>query len=322
MATPHGFRFSTNTFGLRSGADFAAYCRRVEELGYDTLFAADHLGSSAPFQMLVAAAAVTSRLRLGTLVLNVPFWNPALLAREIATADILTGGRLEVGLGSGHMKWEFDEAGIEFESFGARADRLEATIAEIGAIFAAGGYEQRRALEEHFGLAPLLPAQKRGFGGYGPPLLVAGTGQRVLRIAARDADIIGIAGTRQVAGKPPGALRLCTAAETDDVVRFARAQAGERADTAEWNVLVQLVKVTDDRRAVAAEELAKDPDETMSVDDFLEAPYILIGTVPEIAAQMLRYRERFGFTYYTVHGPFAEEFSQVIDYLRTNVAAG
>src|SRR5215469_13757964 len=143
MATPHEFRFSTNIFGLKSPADFAAYCRRVEELGYDTLFAADHLGSSAPFQMLVAAAAATSRLRLGTLVLNAPFWNPALLAREIATADILTGGRLEVGLGSGHMKWEFDEAGIEFEPFGARADTLASTISELSRLFAGDGYQQQ-----------------------------------------------------------------------------------------------------------------------------------------------------------------------------------
>ena len=101
------FRFSSNIFGLTSRDEFAAMCRRAESYGYDTIFAVDHLGDAAPFQAVVAAAAATERLRVGTLVVNVPFWNPALLAREIATADILTGGRLEVGLGSGHMKWEF-----------------------------------------------------------------------------------------------------------------------------------------------------------------------------------------------------------------------
>jgi alkanesulfonate monooxygenase SsuD/methylene tetrahydromethanopterin reductase-like flavin-dependent oxidoreductase (luciferase family) len=111
------FRFSTNTYGLTSGADFAGFCRRAEDLGYDTIFAADHLGDAAPFQQAVAAAAATERVRVGTLVINVPFWNVALLAREIATADILTEGRLEVGLGSGHMKWEFDEAGIAWEPY-------------------------------------------------------------------------------------------------------------------------------------------------------------------------------------------------------------
>src|SRR5215470_16753484 len=288
-------------------------CQHVEDLGYDTLFATDHLGGGAPFQLAVAAAQATSRLRVGTLVLNAPFWNPALLAREIVTADVLTDGRLEVGLGAGHMKWEFDAAGIAWEGFGARTDRMTATIAEISRIFAAGGYAQRRALEEHFGLKPLLPVQLRGFGGYGPPLLVAGTGERVLRTAATYADIVGIAGTRQVAGQPPGTFRLCTAEEADDLVAFARSCAGPRA--VEWQVLVQLVRVTDDRRAVAA-ELAEQFGPGMSAADILQTPFLLIGTVDEIAAQVIAGRERYGFTYYTVHGPYAEEFAPVIERVR------
>ncbi len=290
-------------------------CKHVEELGYDTLFATDHLGGGAPFQLAVAAAQATSRLRVGTLVLNAPFWNPALLAREIVTADVLTDGRLEVGLGAGHMKWEFDEAGIAWEGFGTRTDRMTVTIAEISRIFAAGGYPQRRALEEHFGLKPLLPVQLRGFGGYGPPLLVAGTGDRVLRTAAAYADIVGIAGTRQVAGQPPGTFRLCTATEADERVAFARSCAGPRA--IEWQVLVQLVRVTDDRRAVA-EELAGQYGPGMSPLDLLQTPFMLIGTVEEIAAQVLAGRERYGFTYYTVHGPFAEEFAPVIERVRAS----
>jgi probable F420-dependent oxidoreductase len=315
MGAAGGFRFSTNVFGVTSRADFVAYCQRVEELGYDTLFAADHLGSYAPFPMIVAAAQATSRLRLGTLVLNVPFWNPALLAREIATADVLTDGRLEVGLGSGHMKWEFDAADIPWEGFTARAERLEQAIEQIGRIFAAGGYEQRRATEEHYGTGPLLPVQKAGFGGYGPPLIVAGTGERVLRVAARQASIIGIAGAKQARGKPPGTLRLCSAREADEAVKFARAQAGGRAADVEWNVLVQLVKVTSDRRAVA-EELAKDPDDGLSVEEILQTPFLLFGTVDEMAAQIAANRERYGFSYYSVHAPFAEEFAPVIERLR------
>jgi probable F420-dependent oxidoreductase len=193
MTDSRRFRFSTNVFGLTSRAEFVGFAQRVEALGYDTLFAADHLASYAPFQMVVAAAQATSRIRLGTLVLNVPFWNPALLAREIATADVLTDGRLEVGLGSGHMKWEFDAAGIRWEGFGARAERLEQAIEEIGRIFAQGGYEQRGAADERSGTKPLLPTQQAGFGGFGPPLIVAGTGERVLRVAGRRATIIGIA---------------------------------------------------------------------------------------------------------------------------------
>lgn len=113
------FRFSTNVFGIRSKNEFLATCVRVEQLGYDTIFAADHLGIPAPFPTMVAAADATERLRVGTLVLNAEFWNPALLAREVATVDMLTEGRLELGLGAGHMKWEFDEAA----SSGGRSGR-------------------------------------------------------------------------------------------------------------------------------------------------------------------------------------------------------
>ncbi len=157
--------------------------------------------------MVVAAAAATQRLRVGTLVVNVPFWNPALLAREIATADILTGGRLEVGLGSGHMKWEFDEAGIPWQPPSARADRLSATIGELSRLFAGEGYEQQAELRQRLGFPPLLPVQHRGFGGHGPPLLVGGSGDLVLRIAAETADVVGIGGLFQIKGQPPGWIR-------------------------------------------------------------------------------------------------------------------
>jgi alkanesulfonate monooxygenase SsuD/methylene tetrahydromethanopterin reductase-like flavin-dependent oxidoreductase (luciferase family) len=122
--TTRDFRFSFNIFGLTTRQAFAGTCREGERYGYDTVFAADHLGLPAPFPLLVAAAEATERMRVGVLVLNVPFWNPAVLAREVATTDILTGGRLEVGLGAGHMKWEFDEAGIDWQP---RAHRRRAS---------------------------------------------------------------------------------------------------------------------------------------------------------------------------------------------------
>jgi len=127
-------------------------------------------------------------------VLNAPFWNPTLLAREVAATDVLIGGRLELDLGAGHMKWEFDEADIAWESFGARAERLRATIGQLHREFARDGYKQQAALRDDFGIPVLRPIQHRGFGGYGPPLIVGGTGDRILQIAAEQADIISIAG--------------------------------------------------------------------------------------------------------------------------------
>ncbi|MCI2416541.1 TIGR03621 family F420-dependent LLM class oxidoreductase [Saccharopolyspora sp. K220] len=309
------FRFSYNIFGIESHSTFVETCRRAEQHGYDTVFAADHLGTASPFPALVAAAQATERLKVGTLVLNASFWNPALLAREIATTDLLTGGRLEVGLGSGHMKWEFDEAGIAWQPFGARAERLRETIDELGRLFAADGYDQQAAMRENLGVPVLRPVQRDGFGGYGPPLLVGGTGDRILKIAAETADIIGIAGAFQLKGQPPGTLRIGTAAEADDRVRYAREHVGKRADQVQWHVLTQTVLETDDRRAEAEKMLAK-YGPMMTVDELLETPFVFIGSIEQMAEQVLRNYNRYGFTYYTVHGPYMDTFAPVISRVR------
>jgi probable F420-dependent oxidoreductase len=302
------FRFSSNVFSVVSRDAFVDRCRQAERFGYDTVFAPDHLGAPAPFPVLVAAAQATQRLRVGTLVLNVPFWNPALLAREVATTDILTDGRLELGLGAGHMKSEFDEAGIAWEPFGTRAARLENMIGELERFF-------RRAQKELPGGRAPQPAQRVGFNGSGPPLIVGGTGDRILRIAAQHADIVAIAGVYQVKGQPPGTFRLATAAEADERVRFARERAGDRADAIEWHVLIQAVLETDDRRGTA-EQLRAKFESDISVDEMLETPFLLIGTVDEMAEQLVRNRERYGFTYITVHDPYMEAFAPVIERLR------
>jgi probable F420-dependent oxidoreductase len=315
------FRFSYNIFSVTSRDDFVAECRAAEEFGYDTVFAADHLGIPAPFPLLVAAAEATQRLRVGTLVLNVAFWNPALLAREVATTDILTDGRLELGLGSGHMKWEFDEASIGWQGPAARAAALEQTISELRRFFSTEFAELRD------GAAGPKPVQRAGFGGYGPPLLVGGTGDAVLQIAGQHAQIIGVAGVYQVKGQSPGTFRLGSPAEVDERIAFARAQAGARADEIEWHLLAQAVVVTDDRHAGAEKLVAEqhkrfeslgvtDERAVLTVDDALESPFLLIGTVDEIAAQLRGSRERWGYSYITVHQPYMRTFGPVISRLR------
>jgi probable F420-dependent oxidoreductase len=304
------FRFSCNFFRVEPGQEFVEKCQRVERYGYDTVFAPDHVGAPAPFPMLVAAAAATERIRVGTLVLNASFWNPTLLAREIATTDILTAGRVEVGLGAGHMKWEFELAGIDWDPFAARCDRLAATITDLGRIF------EHEVSPLPGGQMP-RPIQRHGFGGAGPPLLVGGTGDRILRIAAEHANIIGLAGVYQIPGKPPGTFRLGTAAEADERVRFVREHAGERADELEWQVLIQMVVETDDRRATAKDVVTRLGD-TMTIDEALKTPFLLIGTVDEMADQLIRARDRYHFTYFTVHEPYLEALAPVIAHLRPN----
>jgi probable F420-dependent oxidoreductase len=326
------FRFSFNVFGMTTRQAFVEECRQAEQYGYDEVFSADHVGMAAPFPTLIAAAQATERMRVGPLVLNVPFWNPVLLAREVATADILTDGRLDVGLGAGHMKWEFDAAGIAWAPFAARAAAMERAIGEL-----------QRYFTGQIGQPPSSwplprPVQRTGFGGSGPPLLIGGTGDSVLRIAAQHAQIVGIAGAYQVKGAPPGTFRLGTAQEADERARFARRCAGSRAGEIEWHLLTQAVIVTDDRRGAAEQLLLDDrrdaaevaegagglaktagalaDRDVLTLDQALETPFLLIGTIDEIAAQLRRSRERWGFSFITVHEPYMPAFAPVIERLR------
>ncbi len=293
------FRFGFNVRGLRSRDELTDFCRKAERHGYDVALVPDHLGRNrpGPFATVVAMAGAVERLRVGTFVLNVGFWNPTLLAREVATADQLTSGRLELGLGAGHMKSEFDAAGIPWQAHPERVRRLASTIDELDRLLG----------DEQNGYDTLQRPR--------PPLLVAGTGDGMLRLAAERADIVGHGGILQATGQPPGTFRIATASEMDERVRFFREQAGARADSIEANILVQRVVVTDDRRGAAARFLGE-YGPSLTVDEVLEAPVLLFGTVREIAAQVRERRERFGFSYVCVHEGYVDEFAPVVELLR------
>ncbi|WCN06141.1 TIGR03621 family F420-dependent LLM class oxidoreductase [Streptomyces sp. M92] len=180
------YRFGVNLTVPAPAEGWSAKCRRAEELGYDVIQVPDHLGMVAPFPALVAAARDTDRPRLGTFVLNAAFRNPALLAREVATTDALTGGRLELGPGTGYVPAEHDTAGLPFGSPGERVDHLRRTVEEL---------ERLLGDEEHLP----RPAQRSGV-----PLLIGGNGDRMLEPAARRADIAAFtrAGVRCGAVRP------------------------------------------------------------------------------------------------------------------------
>ncbi|WP_018654936.1 TIGR03621 family F420-dependent LLM class oxidoreductase [Actinomadura flavalba] len=306
------FRFGYNVRGLGTAADLAVDARRAEAFGYDVALVPDHLGGPSPFVTAQALADATDGLRVGTLVLNNGFWNPHLLAREVASVDRLSGGRFELGLGSGHMKWEFDAAGIAWEPFRERSARLAATIATLGRIFADPMYAERADLHEQHGIPVLEPVQRTGFGGSGPPLLVGGTGDTVLEIAAAHADTVAVAGVFQAPGEPPGTFRLGTAAQAAERVAFVRDRLGGR--DAELSMLLQRVTLTGDRRAAAEETARLLP--YLSVDEILETPFLAFGTPEQIAAQLRAHREEYGFSYVTVHGPFMEHLGPAIELLR------
>ncbi|MCB5909198.1 LLM class F420-dependent oxidoreductase [Streptomyces pinistramenti] len=290
------FRFGLNMLTIDSGPTWREKCRRGEELGYDVLLVPDHLGRPAPFPALVAAADATERPRVGTFVLNAGFFSPALLAREVATTDALTGGRLELGLGTGYVRAEHDDAGLPWGSPGERVDHLTRTVEELDRLLGDPGY------------APKAAQQPR------PPLLIGGNGPRMLRLAAKHAQIAAFSGGRQAPGKPEGTLELLTAEQVAaSVARYQEFAAG-RTEPAELNILVQQVLVTDDRRAAAREFAAHGVG--LDEDQVLEAPTLLIGTPEQMADQLRERRERYGFSYITVLDPFMEAFAPVIAVLQ------
>ncbi|MFC8829044.1 TIGR03621 family F420-dependent LLM class oxidoreductase [Streptomyces sp. NPDC057137] len=286
------FRFGVNMVTPASGADWSKRCERAEELGYDVILVPDHLGMVAPFPALAAAAEATERPRLGTFVLNCGFWNPTLLAREIATTDALTEGRLEVGLGAGYVKEEHDRAGLAFPPPRERVDHLVRTVEVLDDLLGDENHQPR-------------PEQRPR-----PPLLIGGNGDRVLRLAAERADIVAFTGAKE----HEGGLAALSPEELDERVAAYRGFATGRATPAELNVLLQVVAVTTDRAAAVRPLMAYLPG--MTEDELLKVPLVAAGTVRQIADQLRDQRERYGFTYLTVLDPYMEAFGPVIEELR------
>lgn len=295
MANPadRPFRFGVGMTATASRKNWVNKCRKAEDLGYDVIGVADHLGMPAPFPSIMLAAEVTQRPRLATAVLNAGFYNPALLARDVAATDQLTDGRLELGLGAGYMKSEFDAAGLPWLNPGKRVDHLEHTVSELRRLFADSDHQPQ--------------AMQRP----GPPLWLGGRGDRVLAMAAREADIIGFTGFAPGNEGDTGYL-----ADIDGVterVAYTRALLGERIAQVEFNILVWRVIVTNDRRATAAR---LEPMRTLSAQQMLDVPTVLIGTARQIVDQLIEYRERFGFSYITVGEYNLEGLAPVIELLR------
>ncbi|MEU0244393.1 LLM class F420-dependent oxidoreductase [Streptomyces sp. NPDC006235] len=291
------FRFGVNLLEPASAEEWRAKCRRAEELGYDVILVPDHLGMPAPFPALVAAAEATERPRLGTFTLNAGFWNPALLAREVATTDALTGGRLELGLGTGYVRAEHESAGLPFGSPGERVDHLRRTVEEL---------ERLLGSDEHRPQAAQRPRV---------PLLIGGNGDRMLRLSAEHADIAAFTGARTVPGSDTGQLTPITADELDErVARYLKFAEDHREEPPELNLLLQMVIGTEDREAAVRPFLERIPD--MTVDQVLELPVSLVGTLDELTEQVLARRERYGFTYLTVLEPYMETFAPVMERVR------
>jgi probable F420-dependent oxidoreductase len=302
------FRFGVSIWQVASRAELADKARKIEALGYDVLNFPDHLNERiAPMPALMAAAEATATLRVGTNVLNNDLRHPVLVAREAAAIDLLTEGRLQLGLGAGSIKSEYDEAGLPFDPGRTRVERLAEAVVVIKRLLngeAVTFASQHYQITGHR-IAP-LPIQKPR-----PPILIGGNGPRLLALAAREADIVGFSGiTFRNGGASPADVSGWRPSAVDEKVRLVREAAGERYDGLELNALVQRVALTEDRRAVA-EELQRHWPE-LRADDILQSPFLLVGTVDEMVEDLQKRRQRWGISYYAVHEPYFDDFAPVV----------
>jgi probable F420-dependent oxidoreductase len=306
MTQQRPFRFGVQA-STAAGADaWTSLARKVESLGYSTLTMPDHFGDQlAPVPALMAAAAVTTTLRVGALVWDNDYKHPVVLAKELATIDVLSGGRLEIGIGAGWMASDYQQSGIAFDSNKVRVDRFEEGLAVIKGAMSAEPFSfsgNHYTITDYTG-AP-RPAQTPC-----PPILVGGGGKRVLSIAAREADIVGINGTLADGVAGPDAIASMTANAVDAKIGIVNAAAGARLADIELNIRAFMVRVTDDRQA-AIQQVA----DFVQVDPALvvESPFALIGTPDEMIDDLVRRRERWGFSYVIVGADDVESFAPVV----------
>jgi probable F420-dependent oxidoreductase len=302
------FRFGVNVAHARSRTEWQEMARRVEALGYDTLTVPDHLTDLvSPMPALVSAAEATQRLRVGTNVLNNDLRHPVLVAREAATVDLLTDGRLQLGLGAGSIKSEYDEVGLSFDAGATRVARLAEAVTIIKGLLSGEevSFAGRHYRVTGHRIAP-LPVQKPH-----PPVLIGGNGRNLLTLAAREADIVGLSGiTFRQGGAAPPDLSGWRVAAVDERLRLVRGMAGDRFPALELNAYVQRVVVTEDRHG-AAEELTHRWTQ-LSADEVLASPYVLIGTIDQIVEDLEARRQRWGISYYVVREPFLDAFAPVV----------
>ena len=279
----HPFRFAAVAAVPPRDQSWTEQARRFEELGYSAVQVPDTLNTLAVFPALAAAAAATSALRVGSYVLAVPNHRPAAVAHEALSLDVLSGGRFELGLGAGRPGAEGDAAalGVPFGSAGARIELLRETIRAVRGRFAQPGP------------GPLQPVSKPH-----PPLLIAGSGERMLRLAAEEADIVAL-------GLP------VESGEDELAAKSARLRelAGSRAEGLE--LALNIASVGEQSTPWLRNVVGADPADLLRIG----AVAAITGTPAQMAEVLRRRRERTGLSYLQVNGMFAEQFAPVVEIL-------
>jgi probable F420-dependent oxidoreductase len=293
MAGKRPFRFSAQIDVAPTKREWADKARKAEDMGYSVLTMPDHFGDQlAPAPALMAAADATTTLRIGTLLWCNDYRHPLMLAKEAATLDLLSEGRLELGIGAGWMRSDYEQSGIAYDAASVRIERFEEAIRVLKGLFAEGPFDfdgRHYRITGHDGRPK--PVQSPH-----PPIVVGGGGKRVLSVAAREADIVGInANLREGTGGAETMPDL-TPDATSRKLAWVRDAAGERFDDLEINTLIGFAMVTDDAKSIAD---AMAPGFGITPEEALHVPVCLVGSLDTMADELAWRREHWGISYVT-----------------------
>ena len=300
----HPFRFGLQAYAPESGKQWRELARKAESTGFSSFHLADHIigpgpalaATGHPVQTVAAipamavAAEATSTIKVGCRVLCVDYRNPVMLAKEVATLDFFSEGRLELGLGAGWLQGEYEAVGIPFYRAGVRLDRFEEVIGLLRASFAEGELNIDTTHVHAVG----FEAVPKPFTKSGPPIMIGGGAQRILTIAGREADIVSLNFNNSSGKLGAEGIGSSTAEHTDQKIQWIRNGAGKRFDQIEIEIAAYFTVVTPDGAGTRAKMA---PMFGMTPEVFAEHPNVLIGSVDEICDRIVERRERFGISY-------------------------
>ena len=314
--TEQRFRFGIVGESIRSPKELVEQARRAEDLGYATLLLRDHFVGEpfgdqlAPMVALTAAAVATSTLRVGTLVLDNDYRHPVMLAKEAATLDAISDGRLELGIGAGWLRDEYLSAGMSFDPGGVRVNRLEESIQVVKGLLSGSAVT---FAGEHYSVSDLTtfprPVQRPH-----PPLLVGAGSKRMLGIAGREADVVGILPRALSNGTISEDPSERTPEATAQKVEWIRDGAGDRFDQVELSMMISPV-LADDHHNAAERFAAQRGWRGLGADHVLQMPSVFVGPLDRVVDVMQARRDEYGFSYYVVSDRAIETFAPVVDRL-------
>jgi probable F420-dependent oxidoreductase len=307
------FRFLADAFDAASARELGERARAAEAMGLTAFVLPDHLVPQlAPIPYLATIAALTERLRISAFVHNNDLRHPAVLAQELATLDVLSGGRLDVAIGAGWNEPEYRAIGLPFDPIRVRQARLAEAIAVLKGCFGEGAFS---FAGEHYTITD-YDAYPKPIQQPHPPIFIGGGGRATLTLAAREANIVGLA-PRILSGQRPDP-RSITWAATEEKIGWVREAAGERFDDLEFNVYPTQwpIVVTDDLRGEARrfiESMAGRTGIELTEQEVIDSPHVYIGSIDRFVEKFSELRERLGINSFLVGG--LDELGPVVERL-------